>query len=758
MAIQIKSIGANRDIVSMSLSASASDSPAKLSITVLGDNGSRGSNINNIGGIKFVGQLISYSTHKEQGKFLTTYDYMDNSIQLDQNCIVLFRRGLGGKPINVTKVVSVPVVNVNYNNGRVSFRFGSKNLSITVQRQAGYTANGLGDEEWSSNPCDSSNVTYNSNQALSIIGAPRVGNFRCSYEGTFRNVLSSIYSDAGVGYWWNWTNNQIEIIKDESIQFNVPKDGCGIISVDYGATREGVSSQSSWWFERWPLVQTQEATATITDNSHFSVSPVKHPNFPSDQEILEKACPALSIYNALLAGDYQKLGYNILCKIELSLSVSDPKFLNLLASKFNFDSKNSNFEDALFNYLNIEGPGNFYLAYPLNNNNLSREYTQEFYYPYDGSYEFDGSGGDEYNFTRIESSFNPQPSQRGKNPFSKTFEDQNNIIRKGYWRSVSEHVSGDIDASDFAEAVEDCIKVVPHDLICQIKDQKSLPSADEVIQLKKPDNALRPGEDPAYLSPGQRLRDQIEKDGKVIIFVRQPRYSISVIQNGISENQNDLTETFDYEDPNAILDAPPLEDRPDSVDECADIIPNLINSSRDIVFNNGLQNNIPLSPGLEHANGKSYKITCNGKSIDVVMPSESPFKVVRSTKTQYFKSNKTGFAKAVNSWGFAGSSSSTYGLSHNVVITDITPNENEPFTSFDVPAPIGRAGQKWLSTLSAECDGFYLPIVPGLESLSASLDSRGLRVSYSYKEIPIRPKTFRIINSSKRNNTSSISS
>jgi hypothetical protein len=753
MAIQIRSIGVNKDIVSLSLSASVSDSPAKLSVTTLGDRGFNRSNIRGISGIEFIGQLISYSTHKEQGKFLTTYEYIDDSVTLDQKCIVLFRRGLGGRPINVAKTISVPVVNASYDRGRVSFDFGIKNLNIVVQRQAGYSAGGLGQEEWSSNPCDSSNVTYNANQALAIIGAPKISeNLRCSYEGTYRSVLGSIYSDAGIGWWWDWRKNKIVPIKDGSIKFSVPQDGCGILSLDYGATRDGVSSQSSWFFERWPTKQTQEAALNVTDNRHVSISPTLHPNFPTDNEVLEKVCPPLSIHNALTNGDYRKLGYDVLSKIELSLSVTDPKWLNFLSTKFNFDSKNTNFRDAIFKYLNIDGDGDFYLAYPLNNNTQSKEYTQELYYPYDESYDFNDSGGDEFNFKKIQTSFNPPPSQRGKNPYSSTFEDQNNIVRKGYWRSVSEHVSGDVEAADFAQAVEDCIKQVTHDLICQIYDQRSLPAEDAPVTLVAP--TTNNEENGGYVPSGERLRKQIEQDGKVIIFVKRPRYNIAIVSESESENPNDLTEVYDYEDPNAILDPVPPQDKPDIVDECADIVPNLINPNRDVVINNGSENSAELSPGLEHARGKSYSINCNGKSIKVVMPSMASFKAIRAIKSEYSVSNQTGYAQAINSWGFSGPINSDYGLSHNVIVTDVTPNENEPFTSFEVPAAIGGNGQKWLSTLSAECDGFFLPIVPGLGSLSASLDSRGLRVSYSYKEIPIRPKPSRLINSSKRNNTS----
>ena len=292
MAIQIRSIGANQNAVSVSLSASVGSSPAKLTVVTL-------SNISNVlsqslrgvtsvCGISFVGQLVSYSTRYEQGKNLLTSEYIDNSITLDQNCIVLFRRGLGGRPFVISKTVTVPSVNVIYNNGQVSFEFGSRNLPVSVQRFGGSSAGGLGNEEWTSNPCESSNVTYVATQALAIIGAPSpqgAAQMKCSYEGTYRSVLSSIYSDLGVGYWWDWSGGGIQVING-SVDFKVPTQGCGILSSESGATREGVSSQSSWSFVRWPGLKTSEGTASITNNDYFKVSPQEHPNYPTDNQIL----------------------------------------------------------------------------------------------------------------------------------------------------------------------------------------------------------------------------------------------------------------------------------------------------------------------------------------------------------------------------------------------------------------------------------------------------------------------------------------
>ena len=747
MAIQIRSIGANRDVVSVSLSASVSDSPAKLSVTTLGDRAYRNSSIGSIGGISFAGQLVSYSTRKEQGKTLTTHEYIDNSVYLDQSCIVLFRRGLGGKPINVVKTVRLPGIQVGYDRGVVTFSFRSQLRDIVVQRYAGYSSSGLGQEDWSSNPCDSSNVTYAAGQALSIIGAPGFfsgGGFRCSYEGTFRSVLSSIYTDMGVGYWWDWTKNKIVMIRNSSIGFSVPREGCGILSLDYGATREGVSSQSSWSFERWPSRKTEEATATITQNKHFEVDPIKHPNYPTVDEILEKACPPLSTYRNLISGNFKKLGWSIVSEFVFPTSISDRRWEEYLSSTFNLDLKNQTFKEALYEYLNIEGEGTFYLAYQLNNDIPQPESTSELYYGYDSDYESDSSSdGDEFSFRKITTSFNPEQTQRGKNPYASTFEDQNGIIRRGLWRGVSEHVYGDTDAEDFALSVEDCIKTVPHDVLCKLVDRKVLPDLVFMVPKENPSESVA--------SKYSSLKEDIELTGKQIIFVKSPRFSITVLGGGSETNPNDLSDVFDYEDPNAIIDQPPAEDKPEIVDECADVVPNLNNPNLDI-------QDEELKPGLASATGEMHKITCNGKTITVVMPSFSKYKIVRSTTSEFFRARQTGFAAAINSWKMNGGTRSDYGLSHRVSITDITPDENEAFSSFDVPSQIGGASTKWLQTLSAECDGFFLPIVPGLDSLSASLDSRGLRVSYSYKEIPIRPTTFRITNSIKRVNSSSTAS
>jgi hypothetical protein len=758
MAIQIRSIGANRDVVSASLSASVGESPAKMTVVTLSSSGgSYGNSISSVAGIPFAGQLVSYSTRYEQGKNLLTREYIDNSIYLDQNCIVLFRRGLGSKSFVVSKGVNVPYANVSYDRGRVNFNFGARQINVSVQRFGGNAAGGLGDEEWSSNPCESSNVTYRASQALGIIKCPNIAGaslIKCSYEGTYRSVLSSICSDLGVGYWWDWRGGGLKIFNDQSISFSVPTNGCGILSSEQGATRIGVSSQSSWAFSRWPGLSTSEGTASITSNDYFKVSPVKHPNYPTDDQILEEACPTLKIYNALVSNNFADLGYKVFANINISTVALDPKFAKRLYEKYNFSTEKS-FKDSLYEYLNIQGDGDFYLAAQLPTSSPRAEYTSELYYPYDDVKDNNFTAGDEFTFKKLETSYSPSPSQRGKNIYSSTYEDQNSLIRRGHWRSVSHYVDGDKDAPDFGLAVEDCVKTVPHDVICDIFDNTVLPAGDEEVTSRPiTASSFGQGEESVFLSEGQKLRDQMQDQGRVIIFVKKPRYVISISRGGREINPNDVTETYDYEDPNNIPEPQPLADKPEIKDPCADIVPNLLNSNLNLEINGGIIDGPKLTPGIESEYGDQYRIRCNGKEIKIVFPSESALRVVRTTRAEYFTSRRQGTAAATNAWSFAGGISSNYGLSHNVVVTDITPNENEVFSEYTVPAPIGDGSPRWLKTAQAECDGFFLPIVPGLESLSATLDSRGLRVSYSYKEIPIMPKSIRGVNSIKRTNTS----
>jgi hypothetical protein len=760
MAIQIRSIGANRDVVSASLSASVGGgSPAKMTVVTLtsSDDGSYTDSIGSVAGIPFNGQLVSYSRRYEQGKRLLTREYIDNSVSLDQKCIVLFRRGLGSKAFVVSKAVNVPYANVSYDRGRVNFNFGARQINVSVQRFGGNAAGGLGDEEWSSNPCESSNVTYRASQALSIIGAPGIGgasSLKCSYEGTHRSVLSSICSDLGVGYWWDWRGGGIKIFS-QSVGFGVPTNGCGILSSELGATRIGVSSQSSWAFSRWPGLLTSEGTSSITSNDYFDVSPVKHPNYPTIDQILEEACPALKIHNALANKNFADLGYKVFANINISTVGLDPKFAKRLYEKYNFSTEKS-FRDSLYEYLNIQGEGDFYLAVQLPSSSPRAEYTSELYYPYDDVKDNNFTAGNEFTFKKLEISYNPSPSQRGKNIYSSTYEDQNGLIRRGHWRSVSHYVDGDKDAPDFDLAVEDCVKTVPHDVICDIFDNKVLPAGDEEVTSRPITlSSFGQGEESVFLSEGQKLRDQMENQGKVIIFVKRPRYPISIAIDSAQINPNDVTETYDYVDPNDIPEPQPLDDKPEIKDPCADIVPNLLNSNLNLEINDGIIDGPKLTSGIKSAYGSQYIIRCNGKEIKIVFPSETDLRVVRTTKAEYFVSRRQGTAGATNSWYFAGGISSNYGLSHSVVVTDITPSENEVVSEYTVPAPIGGVQRiKWLKTAQAECDGFFLPIVPGLESLSATLDSRGLRVSYSYKEIPAIPKSIRGINSIKRTNTS----
>jgi len=289
MAIKLKAASDLGNIISISVTASASTSPAQLSVRYLTNQSSSvpqlGTNVNtfNFGGITFNGVLISQSSHREQGANYLVREWMDNSVELDQNCIVLYRAGLTSPATNITdRTFSIPTINITRtNDGSYNYSYSSTAWTSSTARLSSTNSQILGAESYSPLSCTRSEVYYNPNDALDLMEAPNVtdNGFKVSYEGTYRSVLSSIYGDFGCTFWWNWTNDNIEKIDVSSGPGGGIADwgfddaaaldnNCRIFSYDIGATRVGVSTRSNWHVYRntWDY---PEEDNTSSSNANF---------------------------------------------------------------------------------------------------------------------------------------------------------------------------------------------------------------------------------------------------------------------------------------------------------------------------------------------------------------------------------------------------------------------------------------------------------------------------------------------------------
>lgn len=761
MAINIRSIGANQGIISVSLSASVTDSPAKLSITTLAKGQIAGggefkstfnskATVLNFNGITFAGSMVAYNRHYEQGKNLITYQYIDNSIYLDQNSIILFRRGLPSRKTTVGKTLRITRLRVSVGAGGVTFNLVSTDEYYAVERFEGLGAGGLGREKFTTNPCDQSDVDYDANEALNIIGAPNVSNIgRVSYEGSYRTVLASIYNDAGSYYWWDWRyasaknaikkfNGSISIPEDD-----LPKEGCGILSVDEGWTREGTYTLSSWRFERDKSYEAIDGSASTVVHDYFDVSPITHPNFPSSLDVLFENIPAYRTAYAVWTNDFSLVGLKSYGVINIPGTPSGEE-KEILYYKYNFNFKKTLRQNILEN-LGVGEGGSFYLVKDLENIQ-SPPKNMEFFYPYiaiNDTNRFGSLKDGSLTIKRVE--YSPATTRRGLNPLSGTWEDQAGLVRYGLWRSVSIWIEGNTDSSNFDEAVQDCFVGVSHDIFCSLYDNTNGYTWIE----------LGEEEEKQVVTPGS-LRDLIENEGFRIIYVRYPKEGMLPLeaegQPGSYINFNDTPDTVGYVDPNTISN----EDKEKQLEEIAEEDKEFNNPCKSVIsdFDDDASyddtENAPL-PGLLSHRANANSVSCNGQTVVLVWPSPSKYRVVRRVTAQYSKTIAAGSTAPSNTWSKSGGISST-ALSHTVNITDITPAD----TDIDEEAYSAESGGSAtaLKTFSATCDGFYLPIVPTLESLTATVDSAGLLVSYSYKDIPFKPKLERNLISSVRTNVS----
>jgi hypothetical protein len=298
---------------------------------------------------------------------------------------------------------------------------------------------------------------------------------------------------------------------------------------------------------------------------------------------------------------------------------------------------------------------------------------------------------------------------------------------------VSTWIEGNSDSSNFDEAVQDCFVGVSHDIFCSLHDTNHGYSWTSIDGK---------GTDPQRIVTPGSLRDQIENQGFRIVYVRYPKSGMFPLQAASNfakfTNYNDSPDLIGYEDPNTIN----LEDQEKALEEAAEKDKEFNNPCKSVVkdFDDDSSyddtDNAP-EPGLVSDKGFANVCSCNGQSVSFVYPSFARYRVVRRTTAQYSKTITTGNTAPSNSWKKSGGLSSA-ALSHTVNISDITPQETDVQEELYTPESGGTSDP--LKTFSAVCDGFYLPVVPTLQSLTATVDSAGLLVSYSYKDIPFKPK------------------
>jgi len=753
MAIQVKNpfIGA----ISISLSTSRT-SPSKC--TVIGGSGAIG--------VPFAGQAVGGGVEIGVGKNFSITEYLDNSVYLDQNNIILFRRGMPSREIYVTKAIRVPRLSVSGGTGGASVRFYDELRDITVERRAGTGIGILGSEGWADNPCAGSAVRYGANEATSMIGAPSVGNFLVSYEGQYRSVLSSIYGDAGYSFWWNFTSAGIALIQGTPTggAKGLPKTGCNIISSAYGETKEGTRSHTSLTYQNGLSEQIRSTSFSRRSFHSFSVSPINGVLWPSEEELNNQFTGGVWYKYQALRGSrsLREFGLYVVGSLALPKPSRDLTKEWRQAVSWNDDlSQEENWNNILgipkkrvslltnqtipVNWSYLDGDIMLVKAHPPFTNRVTQT---EFYYPHRSvSYQGRlGAGpvgeagtspiGDFTTSTSaslsiVDFSYQTQPhaSARGANPCQQDPEYLTGRARTGHWRGVSfwspdDAEEGIRDNSDFwfglacQEAIADCYQALNTAAWTQL----------EALLNPKMDK-----NDP----PSGTISNLI-KWGYQVVWVKPPNDNISINWSAGWVNCNDLGDVSGYKSPNDLTNEP-ISRRPTIYfkGSCRSPVEEIQERDQE-ELQDPMIDAKNIEPGLIHAIANGCVITCNGYSKRFVAPSRAPYIVTGELSVNYDIRSKVnaGQIGAGNEFLQSGPLRSTGGsLTHTVSVTDVTPPDDG--SPINVPSSHGGGKIGWAKYTAID---FCCPITSFLETLSATLSSEGFTATYSYRDIsPITP-------------------
>jgi len=757
MAIRILNVGAAAGVLSVSFNKGIRGEPGRMVVKKIGSGTASfaGSAPTEIGGFSLGGnwKLLSSMTGEEPGGSVTTQEFIDGSYILDTKNIILFKRNINGADAtySVTKTVKIPSVSFSFSGSSGSFTISMIDKDITVERKKTNNTSGgvLGEEEWSSNPCEPSTVSYNCSEALSLIGVGGGGgSARCSFEGSYRSVLGSIAAKLGKTWYWDGAGPKFFDNSNSSLP-GAPGGQCTVYSSQIGQTLEGSMSIASWTYQRLKTPN-RSAKRTVEVYEYPHTGATLHPEYPTDQQFIYDTVPSLQEHDAYEAangfnyGPLRKLGNEITDDFTMLFATlvfqATLDFMNTFGIQYTYQggvpALGTGLREQIFAAMGVReeytrwGTSGFVrIVGGWSKKYYEKEPTTEIFYaaPTINSHTFSGNG---VNWKTVDVNVEPSPERRGLNKFADTFEDQNGIVRIGTWRGVSVDVKEQepgtgTDSEAWGMAVADCMGGVSGEVLRYIMDG------------------------PLAFKEGRGAFKNLLDNGYQVWYVVPPN---SAIEKGFgggggdddngSINNNDATQTADYVDPNEFPELV-TEEQQESEDEakeyddpCEDLISKATDAESEGDDKPIIIGDKKKRPGITGAAGTrySYSVSARGVRGEVafVTPSKSDFQW--KVKTTYqFSVIAEGTTDVSNVWTKTGSIDATEDvLNHSIIVTEIPSPEQVPE---DVEVPAGASSPGPVPVAEYVVNGFYLPTDhPALDSLSATLDPQeGLVVSYRYK-------------------------
>jgi hypothetical protein len=334
--------------------------------------------------------LLSSKKNVSPGNKTATYTFVDASIKLDRIFVGLINRHckVGPGPIrpfqakitcaSCLRLGETTVVDTTINRSSAS-HVGFKNPVIC-----------LGEELFTSNPCEIPDVMYNFSQLL--IGMNKAGishrgfldkfpKYQSNHTGTLREVLSNWCADFGYDFYWDSLNQSIigidlstginiEGVVSKIERNNNPAPSLDLSSYSLESSKEGTYAVGTTQFATVPgkILNWEN---TLYEELDYFYAPFRWESIDQEGAILGAASDTARTHWMLTKGYYHRAGLNILKEF------SDPNYI--------FDR---GFDVKTFYDLKNKFPGKFVIAnldstladaWKSHENRLMAEYGRTYY-------------------------------------------------------------------------------------------------------------------------------------------------------------------------------------------------------------------------------------------------------------------------------------------------------------------------------------------------------------------------------------------
>ncbi len=290
-------------IYNLSLTQGFSQEPSKLTLSIVNKDGKYSTPSLNapanvsFGNFSFNGLIWSYNSKASADEKILEVTLIDNSVVLDRNYVLLWKRGLlgfNGETFPITKSFdfsneSILVPNTAGDNLPYN-KFIEKRLGrevITRQsKKLPYKKIGslilVGTEKFADSECDIPDTYYTFSDLSAVANSVAQGNYpsnsewKATHEGTLREVLASWCADLGYDFYWDYSKNRIFFYDVAAgITQNLPNYSTSeVISKEMSSSMEGTFRQYGLAYTAKPKSAVKTLSESLTVHTTYSVSPI----------------------------------------------------------------------------------------------------------------------------------------------------------------------------------------------------------------------------------------------------------------------------------------------------------------------------------------------------------------------------------------------------------------------------------------------------------------------------------------------------